>query len=94
MEVERISTILSLQIKEFKPWLDKKTADVLLPLNKQGKELVDKVRERLGDARENCEKLAEEGIREIEKGKAVRKAKATEKKTAKTKKTTKTTKNQ
>lgn len=76
--MERISTT-SVQIKEFKPWLDKETADVLEPFNKQGKELVGKVREKLRDARETCEKLAEEGIKEIEKGKAVRKAKVTEK---------------
>lgn len=76
--MERISTT-SVQIKDFKPWLSKETADLLEPLNKQGKELVDKVKERLSDARETCEKLAEEGIKEIEKGKAVRKAKATEK---------------
>ncbi len=79
MEVERISTGLSKEIKEFKPWLIKKTADMLQPLNKQGKERVDKVKARLADARETCEKLAEEGIKETERGRAVRKAKATEK---------------
>jgi hypothetical protein len=79
MEVERISTTLSMPLKEFKQWLKEETADALQPFNKRGKELVDKVKERLSDAHEACEKLAEEGNKEIEKRKAVRKAKATEK---------------
>lgn len=49
------------------------------PLNEQGKKIVDKIRERLDDARETCEKLLEEGRKESGKGKATRKAKLTEK---------------
>ena len=74
-----ISTPLKIQIKDFKPWLEKETVSILQPLNEQGRKLVDKVKERLDDARETCEKLAEEGNKELERGKAVRKAKVTEK---------------
>jgi len=74
-----VSATLEIQIKEFKPWLEKQTANILQPLKEQGKKIVDKIKERLDDAREACEKLAEEGNREIERGKAVRKARVTEK---------------
>lgn len=74
-----ISATVEIQIKEFKPWLERETANILQPLNKQGKKLLDKVKERLSDAREACWKLAEEANREIERGKAVRKTKVTEK---------------
>ena len=79
MEVPIISTTREIQIKEFKPWLEKETDNALQPLNEQGKKLADKMKERLDDTRENCEKLAEEGKKGIERGKAVRKAKVTEK---------------
>lgn len=68
-----------MHIKEFKPWLEKETSKVLQPLNEEARELVDKIGEKLDSAREACEKLREEGTKEIEKGKAIRKAKATEK---------------
>ncbi len=74
-----ISTASNLHIKELKPWLEKETLTIVQPLNEQGKKIVDKLRERLKDTRESCEKLAEEGRNEAERGKAVRKAKATDK---------------
>lgn len=49
------------------------------PLNDQGKKIIEKIDERIRDARESCEKLAEEGKRELERGKAIHKAKVTEK---------------
>jgi len=70
---------LEMQIKEFKPWLEKETENLLQPLNEQGKKIVTKVEERLSDARETCEKLVEEGSKETERGKAIRKAKVTQK---------------
>ncbi|MDH5447593.1 MAG: hypothetical protein OEX01_01120 [Candidatus Bathyarchaeota archaeon] len=79
MEVTIISTNLEIQIKELKPWLKRETPSILQPLNEEHKKLVDKIKERLDDAREICEKLAEEGKKGIESGKAVRKAKVTEK---------------
>ncbi len=79
MGVMTISITREIPIKEFKPWLEKETADILQPLNEQGRKAVDKLKERLNDARETCEKLADESRREIEKGGAVRKAKVTEK---------------
>jgi hypothetical protein len=78
MEVVIIST-REIQIKEFKPWLEKEVITILKPLNDQGARILDKLRERLSDIRESWEKLAEEGNRELERGRAVRKAKATEK---------------
>lgn len=79
MEGIIISITFNIRIEELKPWLEKESSNVLQPLNEQGKKLVDKIRERLNDARENCEKLAEEGREEAEKGKAARKARLTEK---------------
>ncbi len=49
------------------------------PLNEEARKLVDKIRDKLESTHNACEKLEEEGKKEIEKGKAVRKAKATEK---------------
>lgn len=79
MDVIIISTAFELHIKEFKSWLEEETDNVLRPLNARGKKLVDKLEKRFSDVRETCEKLAEEGTKQIEKGKAVRKAKVTEK---------------
>jgi len=74
-----ISITPEIQIKELRPWLEKETAHILKPLNEQGKKIIEKTRERLKDARDACEKLAEEAKKEIERGKATRKARATEK---------------
>jgi predicted nucleic acid-binding Zn-ribbon protein len=74
-----VSATFEIRIEEFKPWLEKQTANILQPLREQGKKIVDKIKERLDDAHEACEKLAEEGNREIQRGKAVRKARVTEK---------------
>lgn len=79
MEVITFSQPLDVQIKEFKSWLESETTDILKPLNEECRKIVDKVKERLEDAHDVCEKLAEEASRQIEKGKAVRKAKVTEK---------------
>jgi len=79
MEVIGISITSEIQIKEFKSWLEGETSNILQPFNEQAKKLVDKIKERLNNAREACEKLAEEGTRELERGKAKRKAKVTEK---------------
>ena len=74
-----ISRTLEIQIKEFRPWLEKETTSVLSPLNKQGEKILDKVRDRLNDVSQACEKLGEEAKKEIERGKAVRKGRLTEK---------------
>jgi predicted nucleic acid-binding Zn-ribbon protein len=74
-----ISATREMQMKEFRPWLEKETTNVLSPLNEQGKKILDKIRDRLNDARQASEKLGEEAKKEIERGKAVRKAKVTEK---------------
>lgn len=66
-------------MKEFRPWLENETTKFLNPLNEQGKKILDKIRERLNDIRQACEKLGEEAKKETERGKAVRKAKVTEK---------------
>lgn len=66
-------------MKEFRPWLEKETTNVLSPLNEQGKKILDKIRDRLNDVRQASEKLGDEAKKEIERGKAVRKAKVTEK---------------
>lgn len=79
MEVAVIPATLELRAEELKPWLEEEIADVLKPLNEQGKKLVDKLKDRLDDARGTCEKLEEEGKKQLEKGKAVRKAKVTQK---------------
>jgi len=79
MEVIIISITFEIQIKEFKQWLRDETANILQPLNEQAKKLVDKIKERLDNARKACEKLTEEGTREMERGKAARKARVTEK---------------
>ena len=68
-----------MQIKVFKPWLEKETKNLLKPLNLQSEKLLTKAKERLKDVRETCVKLADEGNKEIERGKAVRKAKVTQK---------------
>ncbi len=78
MGVITISITHEVPIREFKQWLEKETVDILRPLNEQGTKVVDKLRERLSDARETCEKLADESSKEIEKGGAIRKAKVTE----------------
>jgi DNA repair exonuclease SbcCD ATPase subunit len=74
-----ISTTLEIQIREFRPWLEKETTNVLSPLDKQGKKNLDKVGDKLNDVRQACEKLGEEAKKEIERGKTVRKARLTEK---------------
>jgi predicted nucleic acid-binding Zn-ribbon protein len=74
-----ISTTLEIQMKEFKPWLEKETTNVLTPLNEQGKKTLEKIKDRMNDFRQACEKLGEEAKKETERGKAVRKAKVTEK---------------
>jgi hypothetical protein len=74
-----ISTAQEIGIREFKPWLEKKAPNALEPLHEEAEKLIGKVQERLTDAREVCAKLAEEGSKELEKGKAKRKAKLTEK---------------
>jgi len=79
MEVAIISTPLKIQTKELKSWLERETTSILRPLNEEGKKSVGKIKERLKDTRETCEKLAEEGKKGIERRKAVRKAKVTEK---------------
>jgi predicted nucleic acid-binding Zn-ribbon protein len=74
-----VSATHEMRMKEFRPWLEKETTNVLSPLNEQGKKILDKIRDRLNDARQASEKLGEEAKKEIERGKAVRKAKVTEK---------------
>jgi hypothetical protein len=74
-----ISKTLEMQMKEFRPWLEKETPNVLSPLNEQGKKILDKIRDRMNDVRQACENLGEEAKKEIERGKAVRKAKVTKK---------------
>jgi len=79
MEVILISITSEIQIKDFKSWLEDETANILHPLNEQAKKLVDKIKERLDNARKACKKLTEEGTREMERGKTTRKARVTEK---------------
>lgn len=74
-----ISETLETKIEEFKPWLEKETVRLLTPINAQAKKMLDRIREKLKEARAACEKLAEEAKKEAERGKAVRKAKVTEK---------------
>lgn len=74
-----ISEAQEIKIREFKPWLEKEAPNALEPLHEEAEKLLGKIRERLTDAREVCAKLAEEGSKELEKGKAIRKAKLTEK---------------
>ncbi len=74
-----ISSTPEVPIKEFKQWVERETANVLQPFNGQSEKLIGKIKERLGDVREACEKLAEEASKELERGQAVRKAKVTEK---------------
>ena len=74
-----ISTALEIPLSELESWLETEAARILKPLNDQGRKLVDKIDERIRDARESCEKLAEEGKRELERGKAIHKARVTEK---------------
>lgn len=76
--MEVISESFSVEVYKFKPWLQKETAEVLHPLEEKGSKLVEKVKEKLADAREPCRKLDEEAEREIHKGHAVRKAKLTQ----------------
>jgi hypothetical protein len=74
-----ISEAREIEIREFKPWLETEAPSALEPLHEEAEKLLDKIQERLADAREVCAKLAEEGNKELEKGKAIRKAKLTEK---------------
>ncbi len=74
-----ISSTLEVPIKELKQWVERETVNVLQPFSGQSEKLIVRLKERLGDVREACEKLAEEAGKELEKGQAVRKAKVTEK---------------
>lgn len=73
-----ISKSFSIEVNKFKPWLQKETTEVLHPLKEKSEKLVEKVKEKLEDAREPCRKLEEEADRELQKGHAVRKAKLTQ----------------
>jgi hypothetical protein len=79
MEVTEISNTLEVGIEDFNSWLEKATTDVLRPLNEQAEKLIAKIKEKLDDFLLSCEKLELEGVKQIEKGKAVRKAKLTQK---------------
>lgn len=79
MEVTEISSALEVGIEDFSSWLEKATVDVLQPLNEQAEKLVAKIKEKLEDVLLSCEKLELEGVKHIEKGRAVRKAKLTQK---------------
>ena len=79
MEVAGISDNLEVEIGEFRAWLEGETANILEPLDGQGRKLIGKIEEKLEDVRTICEKLEKEGVKQEEKGKAVRKAKLTQK---------------
>ena len=77
MEVAGISDNLEVEIGDFRTWLEGETANILEPLDEQSRKLIGKIEEKLEDARKTCEKLEKEGVKQEEKGKAVRKAKLT-----------------
>lgn len=79
MEVTGISDNLEVGIEGFRAWLEGETANILEPLDGQSRKLIGKIKEKLGDTRTTCEKLEQEGVKQVEKGKAVRKAKLTQK---------------
>jgi hypothetical protein len=74
-----ISEPVETKVEDFKPWLEKETGQLLAPLAAQAKKILDRIREKLNEARAACEKLGEEAKKELERGKAVRKAKVTDK---------------
>ncbi|UCG36000.1 MAG: hypothetical protein JSV64_05045 [Candidatus Bathyarchaeota archaeon] len=79
MEVPLVSESIEIRAEGLKAWLEREAAKSLLPLNKQGARITEKIEARLSDVRRACEKLAEEAKKETEKGRAARKSKATEK---------------
>jgi len=79
MEVAGISDNLEVEIEDFRTWLEGETANILEPLDEQGKKSIGKIEEKLEDARTTYEKLEKEGVKQEKKGKAVRKAKLTQK---------------
>lgn len=66
-------------IEDFRIWLEGETANIMEPLDEQSRKLIGKIEEKLEDARTTCMKLEQEGVKQMEKGKAVRKAKLTQK---------------
>ncbi len=63
----------------FKAWFKAETKRIVEPLNADAEKLVHKIEERLQEFQDVSEKLAQEGKKEEERGRAVRKARVTEK---------------
>ncbi len=74
-----ISKAVEVKVEALPKWLKDETESVLQPLNEKYKVIWDRVQERFEDFRENCERLAEEGNKEAERGRAKRKARVTQK---------------
>jgi hypothetical protein len=72
-----ISSAREIRVEALPEWLRGETKSVLQPLNEKCNEILDKVRERVDDFSENCDRLELEGGREAERGRAKRKAKVT-----------------
>ncbi|MEM2102502.1 MAG: hypothetical protein QXM22_03200 [Candidatus Bathyarchaeia archaeon] len=64
-------------LQEFEKWFEKETANLVKPLDNEASKLIDDVRKRMNQIKEDCENLIKECEREIEKGKAYHRARVT-----------------
>jgi len=64
-------------VQEFRKWFEKETSGIVKPLDSEAAKLVDDVRKRVNQAREDCESLIKECEKEIDKGKAYHRSRVT-----------------
>lgn len=63
--------------QEFEKWFEKETANLVKPLDNEASKMIDDVRKKINQVKEDCESLIKECEREIEKGKAYHRARVT-----------------
>ena len=61
-------------IQEFGKWFEKETANIVKPLDKEAASLIDDVKKRINQTKEDCDRLIKECEKEIEKGKTFRRS--------------------
>jgi predicted nucleic acid-binding Zn-ribbon protein len=70
LEDSEVSATIEMPVQEFAKWFEKETVNIVKPLDKEASGLIDEVKKRINQAKEDCDKLIKECEREIEKGKA------------------------
>jgi DNA repair exonuclease SbcCD ATPase subunit len=69
-----ISATIEMPVQEFGKWFEKETANIVKPLDKEANTLIEDVKKRISQAKEDCDRLIKECEREIEKGKTFRRS--------------------